>query len=89
MNKLASAIAAIAMTMTAASPALAAGKSATPPAQALSLKNAVRASTPTSAKSQRIAGENPTVSVLLAAVVIGGVIVASAVADNGDSGDSN
>lgn len=86
MKKIASAMMAAALLTVGASPALAAAKA--PSAQALSLKNAVRASSP-SAKSSKLAS-SPGVSVALAALLIGGVIVASAAADNGDSGaDSN
>lgn len=86
MKKIASAMMAAALLTVGASPALAAAKSS--PAQALSLKNAVRASAP-STRSNKLAS-GPGVSVALAALLIGGVIVASAAADNGDSGaDSN
>lgn len=86
MKKIASAMMAAALLTVGASPALAAAKSS--PAQTLSLKNAVRASVP-STRSNKLAS-GPGVSVALAALLIGGVIVASAAADNGDSGaDSN
>lgn len=85
MKKIASVMMAAAMLAATATPALAANAS---PASALSLKNTVRASTPTT-KSSKLIAENPAVSVLIAAAAIGGIIVATSLADNGDSGDSN
>jgi hypothetical protein len=87
MKKIASAMMAAALVAATAAPAMAATVK-TAPASALSLKNSVRAASP-SGKSSKLSAENPAVSVLIAAAAIGGIIVATSLADNGDSADSN